>query len=424
MKITLHSSSGRTWMTLGAILLIAGTLNSPGSAQQLSDSFSVSAPPKNLGAPVNSERNEFAPAVSRDGSYLVFNSNRGGRYQDLFISYRTDGKWTDPAPLTAVNSPYNDETPFLSADGTILLFSSDRDGSMEMPKDAQGRIRVSYDLYWSKKTDDGFAAPERLPGGVNSVYHEKTPSLSFDGKTLYLSRWSFGNMSDSKLMKAHYRGGVFADPEYLPEPFNTGSQDFALIPAEDLKGFFFSSNRPGGLGNWDLYFIPFSDDKFGTPVNLGDKVNSEESEIYLTRADQRFYICSSRKGGAGLFDIYESFVFKKGSGFETRAIHFDYNEHVIKSESYPYLDALSRFIGENENLRLEIIGHTDLHGSDDYNNKLSLKRAEAVKDYLRGKGIRADRFSILGAGKSRPAVNRTGKGYDELNRRTEFRIIE
>jgi len=415
---------GRTWIRRCSILLATGLFLSTGSAQQISDTFSISEPPKNLGTPVNSDKNEFAPTVSRDGSYMVFNSNRGGRYQDLFICYFKDSKWTDPAPLAAVNSPYNDETPFLSADGSVLLFSSDRDGSMEMPRDEQGRIRVSYDLYWSKRTDDGFAPPERLPGAVNTMYHEKTPCLSYDGNTLYFSRWSFGNMGDSKLMKAEYRGGAFINPGDLPAPFNTGSQDFALIPAEDLKGFFFSSNRPGGMGNWDLYFISYKDNKFGAPVNLGDRVNSVESEIYLTRADQRFYICSNRKGGAGLFDIYESFVFKKNDGFETRAIHFDYNEHVIRSESYPYLDALSKFFGENENLKLEIIGHTDLHGSDDYNNKLSLKRAEAVKEYLGGKGIRPDRFRIVGAGKSRPVVSRTGKGYDELNRRTEFRIIE
>ena len=403
--------------------LIAFALCSIASTQLFPDDFTVSETPKNLGKPFNSQQNDFAPTVSPDGSFMIFNSNRKAKYQDLFISHFIDGNWSDPEPLQELNSPYNDETPFLSADGKILIFSSDRDGSIEMPKDKNNQIRVSYDLYWSKFVEGKFLSPEPLPGTVNTMYHEKTPSLSFDGKTLYYSKWIFGKLNDSRLMKAEFVGGKFINPEPLPAPFNSGDQDLALIPAEDLNGFFFSSNRPGGLGMWDLYFISFKDKKFGTPVNLGDKINSKESEIYLTRADQRFFICSSREGGEGLFDIYSSYVFKKDSNFETRAIHFDYDQFVIKSESFPYLDALSKFISTNVQVKLEIIGHTDLHGTDEYNYDLSRKRAGAVKNYLVEKGIQPARFKIIGAGKSQPVVDKIGTGYDELNRRTEFRII-
>lgn len=223
---------------------------------------------------------------------------------------------------------------------------------------------------------------------------------------------------------ASYKEGKFTGAEPLGEPFNKGAQDLALIPAEELGGFFFSSNRPGGFGSWDLYFISYKDDKFGAPVNLGEKVNTEESEIYLARADQRFYFCSTRTGGIGLFDIYSSFVFKKDADFETRAINFDFNKHVIKEESFPYLNALSDFLKGNKDIKLEIIGHTDLNGTEEYNKDLSLKRAEAVKNYLGNQGLDKARFTVVGAGKSQPLVNKQGKGYDELNRRTEFKIIK
>ncbi len=394
------------------------------STHVYAQTFSSYEAPKNIGSPVNSARNDFAPAVSPDGSFMIFNSNRNGKYQDLYITNLKDGTWSDPKPLTQLNSPYNDETPFLSADGTILLFSSDRDGSMEMPKNDLNQIRVSFDLYWSKQVNGEWTAPEPLPGDVNTQYHEKTPSFSRDGKTLFYSTWLFGDMNRTALVQAEFRSGRFINPKPLPAPFNSGHQDLALIPAEDLGGFFFASNRPGGIGKFDLYFVSFKNGKFGTPVNLGEKVNSKESEIYLSRADQQYYICSDRAGGSGLFDLYSSFVFTKEAAFETRAIHFDFDEAVIRKESHPYLDALSNFLKEHGDTGIKIIGHTDLHGTDDYNNQLSLKRAEAVKNYLVGKGLEPKRFSITGAGKSQPVVNQVGKGYDELNRRTEFKIIK
>jgi len=387
--------------------------------------FSVSEAPKNLGPPVNGPQNDFAPAVSPDGSFMIFNSNRNGRYQDLFITRLVNGAWTRPEPLERVNSPYNDETPFLSADGSVLLFSSDRDGSIEMPTDRRNRVRVSFDLYWSKRTADGWSAPKPLPGDVNTMYHERTPSLSRDGKTLYFCRWHFGDMRKTLLMSAGYRDGGFVNARPMPAPFNTGHQDVALIPAEDLGGFFFSSNRPGGFGMFDIYFISYKNGAFEKPVNLGPMINSSANELYLARADQRYFICSNRTGGQGRFDIYSSFIFSREEPrFETRAIHFDFDKALIREESYPYLDALSKFLKEHGSADVEITGHTDLHGTDEYNNRLSLQRAEAVKSYLTRKGLDSNRISIFGAGKSRPVVDKVGAGFDELNRRTEFKILK
>jgi outer membrane protein OmpA-like peptidoglycan-associated protein len=386
--------------------------------------FSVVDPPKNLGAPVNSAVNDFAPALGPDGSYMIFNSNRGGTYQDLYISHFKDGAWQTPRPLTRLNSPYNDESPFLSSDGKILIFSSDRDGSYELPKNENGQIKVSFDLYWSSLADGEWTVPERLPGEVNTASHEKSPSLSRDGKTLYYCVWPFGDITRATMMTAVYRDDGFRDTKPMPGPFNSGYRDLALIPAEDLDGFFFSSIRPDTLGQFDIYFVSYKNGVFGQPVNLGEKINSTESDIYLSRADQRYFITSNRLGGKGLFDIYSAFIFSRAANFETRAILFDFDKSVIKSESYPYLDALAKFLKSHGDIGLEIIGHTDLHGTDEYNNRLSLDRAESVKKYLSGKGLDAARFSISGAGKTRPVVNRTGEGYDELNRRTEFRILK
>jgi outer membrane protein OmpA-like peptidoglycan-associated protein len=384
--------------------------------------FTVSEPPKNLGEPVNSRFNDFAPALSPDGSSMIFNSNRGGKYQNLYITHFKEGRWTGPELLPGVNSPFNDESPFLSRDGNILIFSSDRDGSIEMAKDEKNQIRVSFDLYWSKKVNGAWTAPRPMPGAVNTVHHEKSPALSADGKSLYYNMWTFGDINRAILVKAELRDGKFINPQPLPAPFNQGYRDLGLIPAEDLGGFFFSSNRPENIGTFDLYFVSYKDGKFGKPANLGDKVNSMEADIYLSRADQRYYITSSREGAH--FDIYSSVIFVKGKSFDTRAIYFDFDKASIKSDSFSYLNALTAYLTENKKIRLEIIGHTDLHGAADYNLELSRRRAQSVKDYLVKKGLDPKRFIVSGAGAGRPVKKGTGAGIDELNRRTEFKNID
>ncbi len=386
--------------------------------------FSINTKPKNMGAPINSAANDFASAISPDGNYIIFNSKRGRKYQDLFISYLKNEKWSDPAPLSVVNSPFNEETPFISADGTTLLFSSDRDGSIEMPKDKKNRIKVSFDIYISKLKDGKWSKPVPIPGKINTMHHEKTPSLSKDGKTLYYAMWRFGMMSNILLVKASLKNGSFINPQKLPKPFNSGFFDIALLPAEDLGGFFFSSKRDDSIGMLDIYFVSFKDGKFGKVQNLGDKINSPKNELYLTKTDQRYFISSNRTGGKGLFDLYSSFIFQKENNFETRAIHFDFNRYDIKEESFKYLDALFIFLKENDKIKLKIIGHTDLHGTVDFNKELSIKRAQAVKEFLIIKGLQAERFQISGAGKSQPVVNKKGKEFDLLNRRTEFVIIK
>lgn len=384
--------------------------------------FSVSEPPKNLGAPVNSSYNDFAPTLSPDGSYMIFNSNRGGRYQDLYITHLRDGKWSEPEPLAEVNSPYNDETPFLSQDGNTLIFSSDRDGSVEMPRNEKNQVRVSFDLYKSSRVNGAWTRPVPLAGDINTEHHEKSPSLSADGKTLYFNMWPFGDINRSILVQAELRDGKFVNRRLLPAPFNQGYREFSLIPAEDLGGFFFSSNRPENIGALNLYFVSYAGGKFGKPENLGAKINSAKADLYLSRVDQRYYISSTREGGN--FDIYSSVVFTPGAGFQTRAIHFDYDKAVIKQESSAYLKALSGYLKDNPKIKLEIIGHTDLHGTADYNRQLSLRRAQAVKDYLVRQDLESKRFTVSGAGASRPVKEATGPGIDELNRRTEFKIIE
>lgn len=473
----------------------------------------------NLGPPVNTPADEFAPSFTADGKVMVFNSKRGGKYQDIFFCFFENGKWSNPEPAKAINSPFNDETPYITPDGGFIFFSSDRDGSREMPPDAMGQIKVSYDIYVSKNDNGKWARPIPLPGKINTHHHERSPFLSPDLLTLYYTTWPFGDPTKAFIAKALYKNGEFTDAVPLMPPINTGNQELGATVAPDGKGLFFSSRRPGGYGGWDLYFAAMEGGKFGNPVNLGPGINSPENDLHLSLAGNKIYFCSNRKGGYGMYDVYEA-VFsledrslkfivrdkktgkpltvdmglatrvKKGEGetltyelrkrtdekgeasvtydplvkeldvavnepgyfplfrtvdvpsakgkpqilelipiekeasFDIHSIHFDFESAKIKPESFRYLNALTEYLKKSPTLRFEIIGHTDMHGTDEFNDKLSLDRAQAVKNYLTAKGLDEKRFTVKGAGKRQPKVKGTGPGPDEQNRRTEFRLLE
>ena len=384
----------------------------------------IHKPLENIGDVINTHVDEFSPTLAPDASFMIFNSKRNSKYQNLYISYFNfkDNQWGIPVFLKELNSPYSDEAPTLSKDGSLLIFASDRDGSTVMPKDKYGRIKVSFDLYYSQKTSKGWSKPRKLSGHINTIHHERAPSLSADGKFLYYTMWRFGDMSQTVIMSAEFKDGYFINPKPMPSAINAGYRELALIQAENQKGFYFSSARPGGLGGWDIYYIAYESGKFGKPINLGDKINSPANDVFISQVDQLFLISSNRKNGKGRFDIYSTFIFDDQEKFETRAVHFDFNSPIIKQASYIYLNALVDFLKKKPQTNIDIIGHTDLHGSDEFNLTLSLKRAKAVKNYLVKQGINSSRITTKGMGKSSPLVNKKGPEFDWQNRRTEFHL--
>jgi outer membrane protein OmpA-like peptidoglycan-associated protein len=105
-------------------------------------------------------------------------------------------------------------------------------------------------------------------------------------------------------------------------------------------------------------------------------------------------------------------------------IFFDFNKSELKPESYLELDRLFNFLKDNSDIKVEISGHTDNVGTDEYNMNLSQARANTVKDYLVEKGIESIRIISKGYGESKPvSTNDTEEGR-QLNRRVEFKIIK
>jgi len=107
-----------------------------------------------------------------------------------------------------------------------------------------------------------------------------------------------------------------------------------------------------------------------------------------------------------------------------KKIQFEFNTATVKSKSYVILDSIADFmINHPEILVVEIQGHTDDKGKDDYNMQLSQDRSNSVRDYLVSSGVEPDRLIAKGYGESKPiAPNVTSAGRAK-NRRVEFHIL-
>lgn len=113
-----------------------------------------------------------------------------------------------------------------------------------------------------------------------------------------------------------------------------------------------------------------------------------------------------------------------GDRFRLNQIYFEFNSAELLTISHIQLDSLFSILAEKPSLRIEIRGHTDNVGSDNYNRKLSVERAASVYNYLIDKGIPKNRMKYRGFGPNVPvADNSTDKGR-ELNRRVEILIVE
>lgn len=109
-----------------------------------------------------------------------------------------------------------------------------------------------------------------------------------------------------------------------------------------------------------------------------------------------------------------------------RGINFDFNKSNIKKEFAPVLDEAAQIMKDNPNVQVTIEGHTDSIGSDGYNQKLSERRAKAVKMYLVARGVEGSRLDTLGKGESDPIADNTKNGKDNpegraVNRRAELK---
>ena len=400
--------------------------------------------PINLGPNVNTEDDEYLPALTADYRMLVFTrrvprnplTERGlDREEDFYWSdYDTmELDWGPahrmPEPL---NSHGNEGAQTISHDGRVVIFT------------ACGRSKehTGCDLYMSVRQGDRWGRPRNLGAPVNSRYWESFPSLSIDGYTLYFASNRPGGYGGTDIWCCTLEEGRWSEPRNLGPAVNTKGNETAPYIHFDDRTLYFASDGHTGMGGMDLFRAKrTTDSTWGEVKNLGYPINTAGDENNLIVApDGRTAIFSSdRYGGYGNQDLY-SFVMPApvrperitfidpvvqaenlltlGDTVTLRNIHFLTGSAELYEASKAGLDRLAEALLRHPSLRLEVGGHTDAVGKDEDNLALSERRAKAVYDYLILRGISADRLTYRGYGETRPiATNDTPEGRAQ-NRRT------
>lgn len=256
---------------------------------------------KPLDFPINSSYHDFSPTVTQDNNILIFNSNRpfGVGKTDLYECLRTAAGWSEPRNIVELNTKYVDETPFVTPDGKILFFSSNRLGS----------VSGSSDIYMSRRIGNRWGSPVSVGKGVNTLYSEKTPSLSPNGRYLLFSRYPMGKIRDTRIMVSFLKDNSFSIAVSLPPPINVGAMETCPVFHPSGRGLFFSSFRQGR--SWDIYWLPISEKgEFGTPLPLPYPVNSDSNEAFfsVTGDGKKFYFSRLEKNVVKArinYNIYE-----------------------------------------------------------------------------------------------------------------------
>lgn len=512
---------------------------------------------ENVGPIINTSFHEYSPLFSEDGNTLIFTSNRSDdekmvkmatNYEDIYISRKTENGWSAPQKISEnINSKYHDAAASLSADGkTLFLYYEEGAGDIYMSKSENGtwtkpvalNKNINSPHYWETSASisaDGkklFFTSNR-PGGqgeldiyvseldakgnwgkaanlgpaINTPYHEDSPFIHHDGMTLFFSSDGHPSMGSNDIFKTEFINGQWSKPANLGYPINSVEYDGFFMLSADKKTGYYSALRHGGFGSADIYQIKFLDPPkeespvviAGGPIPLMDSVTTAREDDFvdpivqlhkdmkivtvlkgkvidettatalgavITLVDNTtqniiarinahaetgdFELVIPHGGNYGVATERAGYLFNSinfnvpqfaeyqeidthilmvkaevGSKMVLKNIFFDVGKAYLKAESIAELEKIKELLSSNNQLKVQINGHTDNTGNASDNMILSLQRAQAVVQYLVEHGVDAARLQAKGFGSERPIVSNDDEQEGrEINRRTEIEIIE
>lgn len=375
--------------------------------------------------------------LSTDGKILVmaFSEKKDSKTDDLYVSFKDkNGSWSKPMNLgKEINSDeFTETTPFLAADGVTIYFSSNRPGGLG-----------ANDIYYSKRIDKSWkrwSRPVNLGAKVNTDGYDAYYTLSAAGDFAYftsfketLGKGDIVRVDLKKKVETPSADSVNAD---TPEPT-------APEPVVLLSGKVIDSKTGKPIEAKIIYRTLPDGEEAGTattnPTTGEYKIVLPYGKKYSMNAIAPDFIAEGENidltdsaatagGGKKYREITDKSLklipIEEGQIVRLNNIFFEFGKAALSPESFPELDRIALTLTEDTHLGIEIGGHTDNIGSNESNLKLSQDRADAVREYLIGKGIEPDRVGSKGYGESKPVASNTTPEGQKLNRRVEFTILK
>lgn len=426
-----------------------------------------------IGIPEEKDVHQGVIAVTPDQNTIFLTRwiiGQGKKSAGIYTSRKNGNTWSAPVLADAsINADgANNQQPFVTTDGKYLLFSSDRAGGSG-----------GFDLWMADLDANGNATNVRNMGTVvNTADDEQAPFYHMPSKSLVFSSNGRVGMGGYDFFQS--KGGIenLSAPVNLGYPVNSVKDDIDFttrsMNKNVLQNAFISSDRAAACC-LQLFAVnkqnPLKqisgqvvscDSKspiVGATVKIVDPKTSTTVATKTTDMSGRYYFTLEEFQELNASASFGGFT---EGGLEIKLpsddeminltlpelclvpvalppvdvpvvlnnVYYEFDKWNLNSSSYPELDKLVTLLEENPNARIEVSAHTDSKGSDEYNDRLSQRRAESVVNYLISKGIDKSRLEVKGYGETVPVAPNTNEdGSDnpegrEKNRRTEFKVLK
>lgn len=441
--------------------------------------------PTPLGTQINREGwHQGNVSISLDGKTMYFTrvEMENNLVKDSKIYYALKGSdgWGAAKEVAGVNGDYIAKHP---CEGElfgekVLFFVSNMPGG-----------KGGFDIFYAPRKSEGeFGQPVNLGDVINTVGDEVSPFYQ-DGK-LYFSSDGQVTIGGLDVFESQWNGSVWSKPVMLPAGINTSLDDQYYTRNADGMSGFLVSNRPGpnNLKSKtccdDIYFweverikveltastfrfkkkdektnppltgctVQIIDVSERNPMNVDNKTNPAANDFGFTLLPDKSYLLIAEREGYmpdsltfNTTGVKKSVKIEKKLTLRTKrppkprvvrrdepirlnSIYYDFDKADILPDAEKDLQFLVNLMNQYPDMKIELSSHTDAQGRDEYNEKLSQRRADSAKAWMVAKGIAADRIVAVGSGE-KFILNRCKNGVDcpdeehRFNRRTEFKII-
>jgi hypothetical protein len=255
----------------------------------------------NLGSNINEDKSEFNPVISDDEKIMVFSKSEAF-YDAILYSTRNNGEWSGPINLNEALKVDQDVYPTsISNDGkTLYLYSS-----------------AGYDgiIYTSTYTNGTWGSMVKLNDNINTKYWESHATISHDNKKLYFTsnrkiKNSFGGLDI--YVSVRDSSGDWGTPVNLGPVINTKYHEDTPFLSKDDKTLFFSSRGHYNMGGYDIFYSTLLENgQWSVPLNMGYPLNTTDDDIFFKPINEGYegYIARYVPGNFGQQDIYRMEIF-------------------------------------------------------------------------------------------------------------------
>ena len=275
-----------------------------GHAQRLM-TLSSYAKVTNLGSAFNSSANQLFPVINLKANQLFF--TEGGLPSSKVIHQNMQTAMGSIQISKQSGNEFKTEevlSEFIKENARVVCLSADAQ-QLYMIKDNGGQL----DIFVSYLLGDKFSKPKKLKGAINSSFNENACSLSPDGKTMFFSSNRGGGYGGYDLYRASLtKDSVWSNIVNLGSSINTSFDEDSPFMHANGQTLFFSSKGMDGMGGFDIFKSHFYqiDSTFFKAENLGFPINSigDDLGFVLSANSESGFFCSERRGGRGYFDLY------------------------------------------------------------------------------------------------------------------------